>query len=166
MGQANGYFVKCSPAGDRIACIWQQENWSPTEDLYVTDGDGGNGRVLYRDPGDDHLDRTPVWSRDGKTVYWGHRMSAGYDETAENSAAIVCKSVASSRPDTAWDSVVVPNDGKGKWLMSVSPDGGRMAITDSTNHLYVWDIKTGRSACVLSGDAIGPGEWGVLDKPK
>ncbi len=63
-----------SPAGDRLAYVRGQGSWyrkgyrgSANDDIWVCDPDGGNNRRLTDFDGQD---ASPMWSADGKTVYY------------------------------------------------------------------------------------------------
>ena len=63
-----------SPDSRQIAFDSQQKNGS--RDIWIIDGDGGTPRQLTKDAGDEIM---PMWSADGRWIYYSSEQGAGRD---------------------------------------------------------------------------------------
>jgi Tol biopolymer transport system component len=103
-----------------------------TSDIYTTGRSGGLLNRLTSEPG---IDYEPVWSRDGKEIYF----------------------TSSGRPEAPYGVFVMQADGSDVRLVTahpqgtsggLSPDGTRMAYVDGGGDVYVSDLDGGNAQLI------------------
>lgn len=101
-----GEISSVSPDGRQLAIQASNGGWSPTYDIYIVGLDGGGLQPIWEDSPDDWLDFRPQWSRDGKTIAWGHCFTRG----AYNDPAYYGVAFAQRGPANDWTVKLQPNE--------------------------------------------------------
>ena len=136
-----------SPVAGLLAFHAATPHCAPTRDIYLADAGGSNLRFLFTDADDDTDEICPVWSRDGRTVYWT-RMAASGTPPASFYGVIVCKDLDSPVPLNEFDTTVRSWDGRQACVQAVSPDGGTLLFKrdedaeGTGDELVIFEITT------------------------
>jgi Tol biopolymer transport system component len=150
-----GVDPRYSAAANQIVFLAQQGSWSPTYDLYLANADGSNPRVFFEDPDDDTMDRHPIWSRDGRTVYWSRSLATGVNQFFE----IVRRSLDSTQPMGEPDAILLPYAGVSAVPQVTSPDDKSLLASLSDGRLVLIDLDSGRFETITQFDSIGGADW-------
>ena len=134
-----------SPDGKRIVFVSNRDGHVdvmrglPTDEIYVTDADGGNQQNLTNDPNDD---RNPSWSPDGKQIAFAS------DRVGKNNVEIYVMDADGGNPQR------LTNNPLDDQFPSWSPDGKRIVFSSMrdghfetkfaiTYEIYVMDADGG-----------------------
>jgi Tol biopolymer transport system component len=83
-----------SPDGKTIAF-----NRGQLPQLWVMDADGGNPRMLLKDPGDAFPDLAPIWSPDGQRILYTAVTGVAHDDAGNREMTYEVRSVSAAGDD-------------------------------------------------------------------
>ncbi len=155
-----GMEASFSSSAGWIAFDGQAGSWSPSYDIWIAQADGSQARLFYADPDDDTIDRNPVWSRDGKTLYWNRGVTTGYQHPL---GLIVQKSLGSTSGTASFDAVVRHSDGLSAYVTACSPDDTTLLFIRDGKALVKYVLATKQEIVISQASAIGSADWAAAD---
>ena len=132
-----------SPDGKTIAF-----NRGQLPQLGVMDSDGGNQRMLLKDPGDMFPDLGPIWSPDGKRILYTAVTGVARDDAGKQEMTYEIRSVSSAGDD------VRPIMKLNGMALCWSPDGKKILLTKMSGEeidLHILTIGEEQSSPLAAG---------------
>jgi Tol biopolymer transport system component len=114
----NGFsgHLELSPDRTRLLSNPQNGAFSPTQDLFICDLDGGKVRSVWEDPANDVEDSNALWLS-GDRFVWRRGRQPGHDQ--RGMAIVTCRlGETNLQALTDWEGLT--------WPLAASPDGGRV----------------------------------------
>jgi len=148
--------ARYSPAANQIVFLAQAGSWSPSYDLYLANADGSNPRVFFEDAADNTMDRHPIWSRDGQTVYWARPGSSGVN----HDFGIVRRALSSASSTSVYDAVVWPYAGVTAMPQATSPDDRSLLVSLGDGRLVLMNLTSGDTQTLAQFASMGDADWG------
>ncbi|HEY9172106.1 MAG TPA: HYR domain-containing protein [Verrucomicrobiae bacterium] len=153
-----GVDPRASIEANQIVFVAQAGSWSPTYDVYLANADGSNPRVFFADSDDNTMDRHPIWSRDGQTVFWSRPSTGGVN----HNFGIVRRALNSSLPTSQFDAWVWPYAGVVAVPQATSPDDGSLLVSLGDGRLVLRNLGSGATETLVQMASMGDADWGDL----
>ncbi|MFC1600781.1 LamG-like jellyroll fold domain-containing protein [Candidatus Sumerlaeota bacterium] len=153
--------ARLSPDGSTIVLPAQPGSWAPSNDIYLVDADGTNGRMFYGEATDDYSDQLPVWDVDGSAVFWMHDTEP--DKVGLHYFNIVRKAIDSPAAVTDYDEVVRPTSELMEVVIdAMTPDRQLLFHFEGQPGLYTWDVANTTQSMILADYVIESAHCGLL----